>query len=405
MSRIYRNSKRKLVNIARTIDGLLDGDMPMQSGKSALAQLKANLSELEKELSAAYRLSDSESVVQAAQNTNLKMLRLLPVLGFILRSTNVRNAFEVLQPLQKLADAAIPTKPQLILSSEWDYVPFAYKQTFSELSGFVLIGLPASEAASALLLPLAGHEMGHAVWGLRKISALANIQIKCDELYVANDADYRRIFSYREGDMVSEDEKLDSIARSVELAAFRAEEIFCDLFGYATFGMSYSLAFAYLLAPGSGRPRTSQHPGYSMRLGALSAIAKKEGVELPTANDLGFVDEPSVADPKRRFIERMANLSVDHVVPGLWNVVLRIIQEGNIRRPSSDAALSHSKDFKSGIPARDPKCLGDIVNAGWKILLEEERKSRPPAKAAKHDSLNEIMLKSVEVLEFQTRLG
>jgi hypothetical protein len=72
MSRIYRNSKRKLVNIARTIDGLLDGDMPMQSGKSALAQLKANLSELEKELSAAYRLSDSESVVQAAQNTNFR---------------------------------------------------------------------------------------------------------------------------------------------------------------------------------------------------------------------------------------------------------------------------------------------------------------------------------------------
>jgi hypothetical protein len=76
----------------------------------------------------------------------------------------VRNAFELLDPLQSIVDEVLQGRPELLLSSEWDYVPFAYPQSLDDLRSFVLIGLPASEAASALLLPLAGHEIGHAVW-------------------------------------------------------------------------------------------------------------------------------------------------------------------------------------------------------------------------------------------------
>ena len=52
---------------------------------------------------------------------------------------------------------------RLILSSEWDYSPFMYDQ-ITDLPSFVFIGLPACESANPLLLPLAGHELGHSVW-------------------------------------------------------------------------------------------------------------------------------------------------------------------------------------------------------------------------------------------------
>src|SRR5579883_2038338 len=70
----------------------------------------------------------------------------LPLLGFVVRSTNIRNAFEVFRPLLRLASAVLepqvdPNKrqTQLILSSEWDYSPFIYRD-IPALPGFVLIG-------------------------------------------------------------------------------------------------------------------------------------------------------------------------------------------------------------------------------------------------------------------------
>src|SRR5262249_36056001 len=160
----------------------------------------------------------------------------LPILGFILRSTNVRNAFELLDPLQVLADATLQGKPQLLLSSEWDYVPFAYPQSLDDLKSFVLIGLPASEAASALLVPLAGHELGHAVWRNRGIEggAHATLQYRCEELYKRNFEEFKRQFpDYDANDMVHKELLPEAIAQSVEYAVFQAEELFCDLFAYA----------------------------------------------------------------------------------------------------------------------------------------------------------------------------
>ena len=38
------------------------------------------------------------------------------------------------------------------------------------MPGFVLIGLPAQESSNPLLMPLAGHEMGHIVWDAENYS-------------------------------------------------------------------------------------------------------------------------------------------------------------------------------------------------------------------------------------------
>src|SRR6266436_8682470 len=158
---LFYSSKHKIRNIQRTIDGLLDGDFPLSSGRRALEKLRESFASLEAKLTRAHRLKDEDSISQLADHVNVKIYQVLPVLGFILRSTNIRNAFEILDPLQSLALSTLQGRPHLLLSSEWDFVPFAYPQSLDDLRNFVLIGLPASEAASALLVPLAGHELGH----------------------------------------------------------------------------------------------------------------------------------------------------------------------------------------------------------------------------------------------------
>ncbi len=252
---LYHNSKHKLRNVYRTIDALLDGDFPISSGKNALSRLREVFEDQENKLDRARKIRDDKTERQIANIINGKIYLSLPILGFIIRSTNVRNAFELLAPLQYIADAILQGKPQVLLSSEWDYVPFAYPQSLEDLKSFVLIGLPASEAATALLVPLAGHELGHAVWRNRGIggSAHATLQARCEQLFNKNSEEFKKYFpAYNPNDMIAKEILPEAIAEFVEIAVFQAEELFCDMFAYALFGESYLYAFAYILAPGRG---------------------------------------------------------------------------------------------------------------------------------------------------------
>ena len=103
-------------------------------------------------------------VIQAACNASTALLnRYLPYAGFLLRSTNVRNAFDVYGPFLQLSRKILGPRTKLVLSSEWEFSPYTFVDNVS-LSDFVLIGLPAPESSNPLLLPTAGHELGHTIW-------------------------------------------------------------------------------------------------------------------------------------------------------------------------------------------------------------------------------------------------
>jgi len=386
----------------------LEGDFPITSGKNALLKLRDVFFELEKQLVRAGHIKGSAALVQIADTINLKVLQVLPILGFILRSTNVRNAFEVLEPLQTIADAALQGTPQLLLSSEWDYVPFAYPQSLDDLKSFVLIGLPASEAGSALLLPLAAHELGHAVWRHLGIdgSAGTTLQLRCEKLYEQEQETFKKVFpDYNPTDMLSMDVLPDAIARSVEYAVRQSEELFCDMFAYAAFGVSYLYAFAYILAPG-GEHRDADYPLFSTRISVLLEIAKNEGDVLPTAAELNFGSETRRGDGRHQFIVRKAEESVSGITSALWEKVLEIFQKSDLQRPNRDLADRHLHQFRIGIPAHEPACLGDIINAGWlrhAEILKEAKSSRKVSEGLDH--LNELLLKTVEVLEYRRRVS
>ncbi len=404
---LYYNSKQKLRNVQRTIEGLLDGDFPLSSGRNALKKLRDVFSELEKKLDRAHRLNDDGAERQLASLVNVKVYLSLPILGFILRSTNVRNAFELLDPLQDIANAILQGRPQLLLSSEWDYVPFAYPQSLEDLRSFVLIGMPASEAASALLLPLAGHELGHAVWRNRGIGggAHATLQYRCEDLYNKNMDEFKKHFpDYKPDDIIYKELLPEAIALSVEYAVFQAEELFCDLFAYSIFGESYLYAFAYILAPGAGRVPGSKYPSYKTRISVLKETARTEGVVLPDMGSLRFADEPQRGIPRERFVLRMAETSVAEITNSLWNDVSKLVTTGGVCRPTSSMSIKHLREFKMGIPAYDPRCLGDITNAGWMYYNEfQSEKNAGRDLTDRVDALNEMILKTIEVLEYKRR--
>jgi hypothetical protein len=407
---LYHSSKYKLKNIQRTIDTLLDGDFPVGAGKFALEKLQSVFSGFDKRLDLAQALGDTENLGQVTQNLNVKIYEALPILGFILRSTNVRNAFEMLEPLHAIAQAALQGKPQLILSSEWDYVPFAYPQSLENLKSFILIGLPASEAASALLMPLAGHELGHAVWRNQGIGASLQptLQSRCQHCYHLPDrmTEFRNHFpDYNEGDWVSKQLLPDAIGESVSYAGRHAEELFSDLFAYACFGPSYLRAFAYILAPGDGAS-DAKYPKKSTRIGVIQTVAAQESVTLPDLKALGFVPDGRRGDARHQFIIRMAEEAVADVVDELWNIVLKIVQRAPLIRPRPTQAALHLRNLQVGIPCPEVESVGNIINAGW-LRYDEliSTENDPTQLSDKLAGLNELLLKTIEVFEYKRRVS
>src|SRR3546814_8743121 len=72
-------------------------------------------------------------------------------------------------PIKRLVETAVSPDARLIMSSEWKFVPFTYPMTLDWLPGFALVGGPAPESDNVLIVPLAGHEIGHSAWRSKQL--------------------------------------------------------------------------------------------------------------------------------------------------------------------------------------------------------------------------------------------
>src|SRR5215471_5286271 len=96
----YEYTIEKLISFRRQITELLGSDFPIPTTKQVLEAIQAVFLEEEKRLSALSSLS-MEVKKAACAHVNVKIKDYLPLLGFILRSTNVRNAFELADPVAR----------------------------------------------------------------------------------------------------------------------------------------------------------------------------------------------------------------------------------------------------------------------------------------------------------------
>jgi hypothetical protein len=220
-------------------------------------------------------------------------------------------------------------------------------------------------------------------------------------------SEFSKLFpDYKPNDMIRRQILPETIAESIEYAVYQAEEIFSDMFAYAVFGPSFLHAFSYILAPGSGSARDPKYPTHETRIATIRGIAKNEGVALPNSTELNFTQATRRADPQDQFIVRIAETSVSEITPTLWQNVSTIIANGRLRRPSQGAAARHLAEFRIGIPSPNPVCLGDIISAGWLRYAETLSTTADAKELSKQlDNLNELLLKTIEVLEYQKRVS
>lgn len=262
------SARRRVLAFLNEIETLEGSEFPHEDGEFALRDIRQHFRGL---LAGTYDIEEApvKTVREACSNINLSIRRYTPVLGFILRSTNVRNAFEIHFALKNLVEKLIGKGAKLIISSEWDFVPFTYPMNLDILPSYVLVGGPAPESGSALLTPLAGHEIGHSAWARFNIDG----RFKQDFLVAIGEELALSSLSHASlEDHIGPDPLL--LLRDVGLK--QIEEIFCDAFGLFIFGSSYAYAYEYIMYPG-GFDRVVSYPSEINRGKYLLQAARWHG--------------------------------------------------------------------------------------------------------------------------------
>jgi len=404
------HARNRVCAILELIDQLKQSEFPYTHSRDALCLLEEKFKELYSALRKASATGQSTAILCSSSLYELYLY--VPILGFVLRSTNVRNAFEVYAPLLRLARSILGDDTKLIVSSEWEYSPYAY-QFITGLPGFVLIGLPAPESANPLLIPLSGHELGHTVWQDQKFSKKFETTIKdrVIEALTGNWWDkYHELYpQYEKSDLHNKPLFTQSTwMPSYNWALLQMEEIFCDFLGLRLFAESYLHAFSYLISPGMSGPRSLSYPNISHRASYLVEAAKKMKVEVFHGFSESFIKEHEPVEPATKLLVAIADEVSGSFVSELIELAQNFADEKAVpQRDTNNVAEICNMFTKKVVPTPKQYPLVDILNAGWKCyqdpnLWEDVSQIKPEDR---NRILRDLLLKSMEVSEVYERLG
>lgn len=256
---------QKVDSAISMVDRLIDGDYPHIDSKEGLRRI---LEVYRKDSNLLLSLDSSvaqDTVLEYCRRVNINLVRFKAFLGLLLRSSNIRNAFELYFPIKILSLELLEQRTAVVLSSEWSFSPYTYPVALPELPEFIFIGIPASESQNPLILPLAGHELGHVVWRRKGAKKEFDPLIRAEivRLYKERWARFTKTFDQAP----SGPEKLETDlfsrgiwGQSYKLAQRQLEEVFCDYIGLYIFGQSFFHSFRYLIAPSLGYHRSENYP-------------------------------------------------------------------------------------------------------------------------------------------------
>lgn len=405
---------QKIDSAIGLVDRLLDGEHPHDDSKLALQQLRA-VYERDKQL----LLSQDDSIandtlLEFCRRANVNLVRLKVFVGFLLRSTNIRNAFEFYFPIRLLASELIGKKAPVVLGSEWNFSPYTYPAALDELPDFIFIGIPASECQNPLILPLAGHELGHVIWrrkgGQKKFDP--KIRITVLDLYRANWDEFKKYFgATADINQIDSDLFLQRIwAKSFELARSQLEELFCDSVGVYVFGQSFLHSFRYLLAPSLGQFRSVAYPRIRSRAKYMHAYAISLGMNAIAGFEESFSDSDQTFSQSDAFMLKMADEAVDKLHTDLPNLVEKyhgVAEKFTTGRGEEEGARVC---LRALIPPSTVRSVAAIVNAAWDIRLTIDEwgiltnvENADQRRIEKQRILTDLVLKTFEVYEFQKR--
>ncbi|GBF25796.1 hypothetical protein MnTg02_00830 [bacterium MnTg02] len=405
------NTREKLRAVIGQIDRLLLSDFPHTASEEALKRLKKFFEGQANRLKRAIATNHIPTIVGACSTANERIYDYLPILGFLLRSTNVRNSFEAYYSLLSLARALLGNDAEFILSSEWDYSPLTYPMNVSLLPKFVLLGLPSSESPNALILPLAGHELGHSVWQNEQLENhyATTIEKKAQKYMKSNWKSFQDAFpEHQELSVLSDDELIDNmflaqiISEISSLSLCQIEECFCDGIGLTIFGSSYFYAFHYFLAPNFGGYRSPDYPPLSVRARYMAKYGEIDTKYIGFKNfEKEFHEETFKSGSREKYILNAADNVTNNVARTIYRRAQTIAKKKAADyTPNPDAQAHILRMFENGIPSEAEGSISDIVNAGWNFV-RQNRDTWKDADRPIVEWVSELILKSIEVLEYQ----
>jgi len=367
----------KLHNLLNQVHAASSDDLSNKDVSAALSLMKENLGELISEVSESQDYSSSlrEGIImEATEHISLYS----NVLGTVIRSSTTRNPFELYFPFKEIAKAFFPDgHVYLILSSEWNYVPFTYPLTLDELPNFILIGMPAPEADNVLAFPLAGHELGHSIWKRRGLvstfsaKAFELTRRRFDDAPELLQALYPGVSKEQfENDMFSSRLKDSAISDIIALCLAQTEEVFCDLIGIGIFGISYLHAFRYLLAPSARGERSHVYPELLERAEILDTYTAQLGMA-PVNISKWFSKEDDISHPFYAVLVRLADGVRREMWETLKEAVRNVISEAHIPAIRENAIVAVRQRFAGTMPIESDTSLGELICGAWDTYMND----------------------------------
>lgn len=395
----------KTHSLLSLIDELKSYDFPYQASIEALNEISKPLKSLLDSLENVDESVDIKVVMSLCLSATMMIHNNLLLLGFIQRSTDTRNPFEIYAPLKQLTKDLIGQEIKLILSSEWDFSPHIYQNL---LKDFLLIGLPASEGGNPLLLPLVGHELGHKVWKQINIeNILLDELLKISERFLdEKNTVLVEFLKTNQASLSSIDFHSQKLLQtSFGYAIKQLEESFCDFIGLYLFKNSFLNAFAYLLSPGV-KFRSPNYPEMHTRIVNLEIASKIYNIPLENKWSDCF-SKPNISS--KSSVGKDINLHLsDHLSQEL---ILNIIEKAENFVKSKNITLSNFENTqeifiymtKWEVPHPTPNTIFDIVDAAWQAFLNPEYTQN--TNYLRNQLIYEVTLKNLEVLEYNRRIN
>ena len=394
------SARRRLESFLAQIDFLTESSFPHGDGKLALGSIKAYFENQRADLDHPPG-SDPAIIDRVCHRLSDRISSYTAVLGLILRSTNVRNAFETHYVLKRLIERLFDGETRLVISSEWAFVPFTYPMNLKLLPNFVFIGSPAPEAGNPLLISLAGHEIGHSAWRTRRMASVYGpraIEAVREQLST-NERAAKKLIDHQPLKGL-ELPRLEN--RCSEPVLEQLEEVYCDLFGLHLFGAAFLYAFDYLLGPGSTN-RAPSYPSDGQRVAFLGEAAAALGIEVDPV--LMERWQPAQPGSEEQSLFEIVDGAVASIVPALREDVRKAFEERKVGPPRAEVIEEVRRSFAMGKPYAERAELGEIVTAGWRRLFEmpdhEDEQRRMQAERV----LADLVLKTIEVAEYHDRLA
>jgi hypothetical protein len=399
---------QRLMAVNQEIDRIHVAGLLLRDAEIALDELRR---QCQKQI-LSVSMAPSDEVLRIACSASLEKLRsvLVPLLGMILRSSNLRLAFELYYPLKRLTamlyGRSLKDSPALLLSSDWKYYPDTH---VGQTLDIVILGFPAVESSNAMIVPLAGHELGHNVWhdnnqqhafDSRVSTKLRNViseqfwsQLLAQELGTVNPQLSKRA--------MQDDVQVNGLITDLtKVVLGQLEEYFCDAVGLRLFSEAYLRSLCYSCLPGYP-PQGIAYPQLRDRIDRLETLAAQIDVQwcVDQSQCYRYVRSP---DAKSSVVGQV----VDTFIAEVQLTALNILDERQAPRRDVNNVDRIARQFRSLVPAAEKEHLTDLINAAWLVSHDQNTAHSYGLEMSRwREVVNQITLKSCEVSEYHERVN